>query len=164
MIQAVQRILKIALILVPLLLCGRLAAQPAGGFGRPPQSRPAMNFQSSNREAPQPGGFDVFIPISKYMAQGNADNLSAWFDDSLEISVLSQGSSSASKAQARQIVKTFFENYTPRSFVITHTAGRDKMKYALGTLKAGGENFSVTIFVSSKGKSFKIQQLKIEQL
>lgn len=120
-----------------MLFCGRLSAQPAG--------------------------YDVFIPISKYMAQGNADNLSAWFDDNLEIAVISQ-ESSASKAQARQIVKTFFETYTPRSFDISHTAGRDNMKYALGTLKAGGENFSVTIFVSSQGKTYKIQQLKIERL
>ena len=158
-----RRILKIALILLPSLICGQLAAQPARGFSQPPQSRPAMNLQSAPREAPQPGGFDVFIPISKYIAQGNADNLSAWFDDTLEIAVISQASN-ASKAQARQIVKSFFENYTPRSFVINHTAGRENMKYALGTLKAGGENFSVTIFVSAKGKSFKIQQLKIEQL
>ena len=131
-----QRLLKIAAVLLPLLLCGRLQAQPAG--------------------------YDVFIPISKYMAQGNADNLSAWFDDNLEIAVISQ-SSSASKAQARQIVKNFFESHNPRSFEVNHTAGRDNMKYALGTLKAGGENYSVTIFVSSKGKSYKIQQLKIEQ-
>ena len=123
--------------LIALLSCGRLLAQPAG--------------------------YDVFVPICKYMAQGNADNLSAWFDDNLEIAVTSQ-SSNASKAQARQIVKTFFENHTPRSFEVNHTAGRDNMKYALGTLKAGGENFSVTIFVSSKGKSYKIQQLKIERL
>ena len=131
-----QRLLKIAAVLLPLLLCGRLQAQPAG--------------------------YDVFIPISKYMAQGNADNLSAWFDDNLEIAVISQ-SSSASKAQARQIVKNFFESHNPRSFEVNHTAGRDNMKYALGTLKAGGESYSVTIFVSSKGKSYKIQQLKIEQ-
>ena len=123
--------------LITLLSCGRLLAQPAG--------------------------YDVFVPICKYMAQGNADNLSAWFDDNLEIAVVSQGSN-ASRAQAKQIVKTFFEHYTPRSFEVNHTAGRDNMKYALGTLKAGGENFSVTIFVSSKGKSYKIQQLKIERL
>ncbi len=129
--------LKIAFVLLALLTCGRLPAQPAG--------------------------YDVFIPISKYMAQGNADSLSAWFDDNLEIAVVAQGSN-ASKAQAKQIVKTFFENYTPRSFEVNHTAGRDNMKYALGTLKAGGENFSVTIFVSSKGQSYKIQQLKIERL
>ena len=128
--------LVIAAVLLPMLFCGRLSAQPAG--------------------------YDVFIPISKYMAQGNADNLSAWFDDNLEIAVISQ-ESSASKAQARQIVKTFFESYTPRSFNISHTAGRDNMKYALGTLKAGGENFTVTIFVSSQGKTYKIQQLKIER-
>ena len=133
----VRRFLKIAFVLFALLSCGRLLAQPAG--------------------------YDVFVPICKYMAQGNADNLSAWFDDNLEIAVVSQGSN-ASKAQAKQIVKTFFENYTPRSFEVNHTAGRDNMKYALGTLKAGGENFSVTIFVSSKGKSYKIQQLKIERL
>lgn len=131
-----QRLLTIAAILLPLLFCGRLLAQPAG--------------------------YDVFIPISKYMAQGNADNLSAWFDDNLEIAVTSQ-SSNASKAQARQIVKNFFESHTPRSFEVNHTAGRDNMKYALGTLNAGGESYSVTIFVSSKGKSYKIQQLKIEQ-
>ena len=132
-----RRLLKIAFVLFALLSCGRLLAQPAG--------------------------YDVFIPISKYMAQGNADSLSAWFDDNLEIAVVAQGSN-ASKAQAKQIVKTFFENYTPRSFEVNHTAGRDNMKYALGTLKAGGENFSVTIFVSSKGQSYKIQQLKIERL
>ena len=118
---------------------------------------------SCGRLLAQPAGYDVFVPICKYMAQGTADNLSAWFDDNLEIAVVSQGSN-ASKAQAKQIVKTFFENYTPRSFEVNHTAGRDNMKYALGTLKAGGENFSVTIFVSSKGKSYKIQQLKIERL
>ena len=121
--------LKIAAVLLPMLLCGRLAAQPAG--------------------------FDVFIPISKYIAQGNADNL--------EIAVISQGSN-ASKAQARQIVKSFFESHTPRSFEVNHTAARDNMNYALGTLNAGGENYSVTIFVSNEGKRFKIQQLKIERL
>ena len=130
-----QRLLQIAAVLLPIFFCGRLAAQSAE--------------------------FDVFIPIGKYMAQGDADKLSAWFDDNLEIAVVSQASS-ASKAQARQILRTFFESNSPRSFDISHTAGKDNMKYALGTLKAGGESYSVTIFVSHKGKFFKIQQLKIE--
>ena len=128
--------LKYVAVLLPLLLCGSLSAQPAG--------------------------YDVFIPIRKYMAQGNADNLSAWFDDYLEIAVITR-SSNASKAQARQIVKNFFESHTPRSFEVNHAAGRENMKYMLGTLNAGGESFTVTIFVSNKGSSYKIQQLKIEQ-
>lgn len=128
----------------------------------------AQNFilQKTSQPAPAPaaeGGDDVFVPISKYIAAGNAEALSAWFADNLEIAVLAR-ESDASRAQARQIVKTFFDNFTPRSFNITHTAGRANMKYALGTLKAGGETFNVTIFLSCKENSYRIQQLKIERL
>ena len=38
------------------------------------------------------------------------------------------------------------------------------MKYALGTLNAGGETFNVTIFVSVRDGDCKIQQLKIERV
>lgn len=106
---------------------------------------------------------DVFTPIGKYMVKGDADCLSAWFDDNLEVCVASQ-ESNASRTQAKQILKTFFDAYTPRSFDITHTAERANMKYALGNLNAGGETFTVTIFVSAKSDGYKIQQLKIERL
>ena len=38
------------------------------------------------------------------------------------------------------------------------------MKYALGTLNAGGELFNVTIFVSYKDSDYRIQHLKIERI
>lgn len=110
----------------------------------------------------QDQSYDVFVPISKYISQGNAENLSAWFADNLEITVLSR-SSNASKNQAKQILKSFFVDHTPRSFEITHTAGKDNMKYALGTLIAGGERFVITIFVNYDSDSYKIQQLKIDR-
>lgn len=110
----------------------------------------------------QEEGYDVFIPIAKYIAQGDAVRLSAWFADNLEISVVSPTSDS-SRNQARQILKSFFDNYTPRSFDITHKASRANMKYALGLLNAGGEVFLVTIFVNYKDGSYQIQQLKIER-
>ena len=112
---------------------------------------------------PQTADYDVFIPIAKYLAQGNAEALSAWFADNLDMTVLSKGGNS-SRSQARQILKTFFEGYTPRDFQITYTAGRANMKYALGTLNAGGENYLITIFVSVKDGSFFIQQLKIDRV
>lgn len=37
------------------------------------------------------------------------------------------------------------------------------MKYALGRLNAGGEMFEVTIFVTFKNQSYRIQQLKIQK-
>lgn len=106
---------------------------------------------------------DVFVPIAKYIVHGDAESLSAWFADNLEISVISP-MSNCSKNQARLIMKSFFENYTPRSFEISHKAGRPNMKYALGVLNAGGENFNITIFVRSKGEDYLIQQIKIERI
>lgn len=123
----------------------------------------AATSASAAASRPQSGDYDVFVPIAKYLTQGNAEALSAWFADNLDMTVLSKGGNS-SRSQARQILKTFFEGYTPRDFQITYTAGRSNMKYALGTLNAGGENFLVTIFVSSKGEAYTIQQMKIERI
>ena len=107
--------------------------------------------------------YDVFTPIAKYMAQGDAERLSAWFSDNLEITIFSN-SNDSSRSQALQIMKSFFKSYTPRSFDISHTAGRSNMKYALGTLNAGGEMFLVTIFVNLMDNGYRIQQIKIERL
>lgn len=111
----------------------------------------------------QKDGYDVFVPISKYIAQGNAEALSAWFDSTLEVTILSKGAD-ASKSQAKQIIKSFFDSYTPRSFTITHKAGKANMKYALADLNAGGERFRVTIFITCKKDGYRIQQLKIDRL
>ena len=111
----------------------------------------------------QDSGYDVFVPITKYLQAGDADKLSAWFADNLEVTIFTVTNDS-SRSQARQILKTFFNSYTPRSFDITHKAGRANMKDALGSLNAGGEIFVVTIFVSYKDTSYKIQQLKIERI
>ena len=111
----------------------------------------------------QDTGYDVFNPIAKYIASGDADKLSAWFADNLEVTIFSV-SNDSSRNQARQIIRSFFKSYTPRSFEISHKAGRSNMKYALGTLNAGGEMFLVTIFVSLMEDTYKIQQIKIERL
>lgn len=118
---------------------------------------------SVNRASAQDTGYDVFNPIAKYLASGDAEKLSAWFSDNLEITIFSD-SNDSSRNQARQIVKSFFRSYTPRSFEITHKAGRSNMKYALGTLNAGGEMFLVTIFVGYDNSAYKIQHLKIERI
>ena len=69
-----------------------------------------------------------------------------------------------SRNQASQLLRSFFKSYTPRDFEIVHKAGRTNMKYALGTLTAGGEHFMVTIFVGFKDSSYRIQHLKIERM
>lgn len=112
-------------------------------------------------QTPQKG--DVFVPISKYISQGDVQSLSAWFADNLEISIISSANDS-SKKQARQILKSFFDDHTPRAFEITHQASSANMKYALGSLTAGGEIYQVTIFLNLKGDAYQIQQFKIDRI
>ena len=106
---------------------------------------------------------DVFTPIAKYIENGDAESLSAWFSDNLEVAIFAK-TNDASRNQAKQNMKSFFKTYTPRSFRLSHKAGRPNMKYALGVLSAGGEMFQVTIFVGLKDSEYKIQQLKIERI
>jgi len=122
-----------------------------------------MSFFSPAASAVSDDGYDVFVPIAKYIEQGDSEKLSAWFADNLEITILSS-SSDSSRNQARQILKSFFSEHTPTSFTILHMASKSSMKYAIGTLVAGAEAYQVTIFLSLSKQKFQIQQLKIEKV
>lgn len=112
----------------------------------------------------QPGAsMDVFYPIAKYMEQGDAEKLSAWFDDHMEISVNGVCSDSG-RNQARQILKLFFDGNRPSAFSIRHTASKANMKYALGAMTIASVNYNVTIFVNLRDDGYRIQQLKIEKV
>ncbi|MEN6618977.1 MAG: DUF4783 domain-containing protein [Rikenellaceae bacterium] len=105
---------------------------------------------------------DVFVPIAKYIQNGDSEKLSAWFAPNLEIDILGTVNV-CSKAQAKQIIKEFFSNYSPKSFIIAYRSGKAPMKYAIGNLNAGGNNFRVTLFVKTQDDGNFIQQLRIEK-
>ena len=107
------------------------------------------------------GDFAVFNSITKYLIAGDAASLSSWFADNLDVTVISS-TRNCSRNQARQILRTFFGTYTPRSFDVTHKASESNKKYMIGLLNAGGELFEVTIYAtSSAGDTYKIPQLSI---
>lgn len=105
---------------------------------------------------------DVFVPISKYIQQGNFENLSVWFDDNLELDILGNVNE-CSRNQAKQIMKAFFISNTPKHFAIVHKSGKAPMQFAVGNMIAGGEKYRVTIFVKTQKNGNYIQQLKIEK-
>ena len=105
---------------------------------------------------------DVFAPIGKYIQSGDSDKLSAWFADNVELDILGSVNNST-RNQARRIMKTFFNNYTPKQFIIIHKSGKAPIKYAVGTLDAGGEQFRIILYVkTNEGRSY-IQHLKVER-
>ncbi|MFA6334447.1 MAG: DUF4783 domain-containing protein [Bacteroidales bacterium] len=105
---------------------------------------------------------DVFVPIAKYIQNGDSDKLSAWFAQNLEVDILGTVNV-CSKAQAKQIIKEFFYDYSPKSFIIAYRSGKAPMKYAIGNLSAGGSKFRVTLFVKTQDDGNFIQQIRVEK-
>lgn len=108
------------------------------------------------------GENSVFVPISKYFQRGDAECLAAWFAENLQVNVMGTVSN-CSRSQARQIVRNFFTNYTPRDFEIVYTSGTYPMEYAVGNLDSGGNMFTITILVKTNDSGNYIEQLKIEK-
>lgn len=104
----------------------------------------------------------VFVPIAKYLQRGDAECLAAWFADNLQVNVMGTVSN-CSRSQARQIIRNFFTNYTPRNFDIVYKSGTYPMEYAVGNLDSGGNIFTVTILVKTNDAGNYIEQLKIEK-
>jgi len=106
---------------------------------------------------------DVFAPITKYFQRGDAECLSAWFSDNLEIDMLGRASN-YSRSQACQIIKSFFSDYTPKSFEVQHKSGSYPLNCAVGEFEGGGYRFVVTILVKTTAEGNFIQQIRIERL
>lgn len=108
------------------------------------------------------GESSVFVPIAKYLQRGDAECLAAWFAENLQVNVMGTVSN-CSRSQARQIIRNFFTNYTPRNFEIVYKSGTYPMEYAVGNLDSGGNIFTVTILVKTNDAGNYIEQLKIEK-
>lgn len=115
---------------------------------------PAATAQDKNQ--------DVFTPISKYIQYGDCEKLSAWFADNLELDILG-AVNNCTRNQAKLIMNDFFGKYTPKKFSVIHKSGKAPMKYAVGTLNAGGEKFRIILYVKTSDGISSIQQLKVER-
>lgn len=116
----------------------------------------------SNAVSAQGSGADIFAPICKYMEQGECEKLSAWFADNLELDILG-AVNNCSRNQAKLIMRNFFANFTPKHIDIIHRSGSAPMKYAVGTLDAGGEKFRIILYVKADGGKSYVEQLKISR-
>lgn len=108
-------------------------------------------------------GNDLFKPIARYLGSGDTARLSAWMAPYVDISVVST-LNITSRDHAVRILDDFFSSHSPSGLQITHTAAQPNLKYAVGTLSAGGEKYSVQLFaVYTEKDGFKIQQIKINR-
>jgi hypothetical protein len=100
--------------------------------------------------------------LVKAIAQGNATAMSAWFHQSLELSILEQ-EYETSKDHATRILESFFKSHPPSSFTVSFEGTKAQSKYAIGTLVTGNGNFRVNVFFLNKEDRRLIYYLSIEK-
>ena len=100
--------------------------------------------------------------LAKALGQGDATALSAWFHQSLEMSILEE-EYETSKNQATRILENFFKSHTPTDFSISFEGTKEQSKYAIGTLTTSNGSFRVNLFFLDKEGKRLIYYLSIEK-
>lgn len=100
--------------------------------------------------------------IISSLEKGNAKLLAEYFNENVELVVL-DNDNVYSKAQAKQIVRNFFDSFTPESFTIIHQGGKEGSKYVIGNLKTDNGNFRIYFLLKKESGKDYIHQLRIEK-
>lgn len=108
----------------------------------------------------QKSGIDDVINALK---AGNTAQLSAWFDDKIELS-LPDKSDSYSKAQAQLIVKDFFSNNGVKGFELKHKGDGPNGHFCIGTLQTDAGNFRTNVLMKMKNGKEVIKEIRFQAI
>ncbi len=100
--------------------------------------------------------------ISAFEA-GNAEKLSAYFNNNLEMKILDD-SHIVSKIQATRILQDFFKQHPPVSFKVTYESDKPDSWYGIATLTSKKLTFRVNLYFMDGGDKKLIYYLSIEKV
>ena len=100
--------------------------------------------------------------LAKAIGEGDATTMSAWFHQSLEMTILDE-EYECSKNQASRILESFFKSHKPSGFSISFEGSKEQSKYAIGTLSTSDGSFRVNMFFLKKEDKRLIYYLSIEK-
>ncbi|MFL5729027.1 MAG: DUF4783 domain-containing protein [Cytophagaceae bacterium] len=107
---------------------------------------------------------DEIVNSSKTaMKAGSSKDLSRYFSDLVELSLLGE-KSSYSKAHAEVLVKDFFKKYPPVDFQYIHQgSSKEGLKYAIGKYSYNGGSFRVYLLIKQFGGDYLIDTLEFSK-
>jgi len=103
-----------------------------------------------------------FDDVVRAIKAGDASQLSAYFDNTIEITLPGK-SNSYSKSQAELVLHDFFASNTVKDFEILHKSDNSGSQYCIGNLKTINGTFRTTIFMKQKGNTEVVQELRFEK-
>ncbi len=100
--------------------------------------------------------------ISMAIKSGDSQKVALYFMPSVDLTVES-AENVYSKDQAEMIIRRFFEDHVPKSFVLKHE-GKSKLDdyYYIGTLSTEKGEYRLTYFLKKSDDKFRIKQMRIE--
>lgn len=105
---------------------------------------------------------ELTTEINKAMKAGDAGTLSEYFNSTLDISIPGTDQT-MSKSHATQVMKSFFKDNPPRSYVENHSgSSREATKYIIGTFKSA-KTYKTYILLKEKDGKYLIVQLQFEE-
>lgn len=107
-------------------------------------------------------GIEITDEIEAAFKNGNADAISKYFDQSVDLKIVNQ-EDIFSKPQATSILKDFFAKNQVKSFSIGHVGySKNGDKFAIGSLITTSGRFKTYFLLKKDGDKFSVKQLRIE--
>lgn len=102
--------------------------------------------------------------ITNALNAGDADALSAYFADNVEISIQDKEQVYA-KAKAADVVRNFFNSNKPKSFSQVHkgTSRENSDQYCIGNLTATNGTYRVYLYLKVSGNNLRIQEMRFDK-
>ncbi|MEM9821500.1 MAG: DUF4783 domain-containing protein [Bacteroidota bacterium] len=102
--------------------------------------------------------------ISKAITRGDATALAQYFDEDVEVTILSEVNL-YSRAEAKNAVQQFFSTHPPKTYSQVHqgTSKGEGGQYCIGNLTVNDGKFRVYIYMKKSKSKYWIQELRFEK-
>lgn len=105
---------------------------------------------------------DIIDSLSNHFKSGNSKEIAVSFSSSVDLIIIDE-EDVYSKAQAEQILRSFFSKYPPiKSTVIHRLNTNPNYRYGALSLHTKNGTFRVSITMKKTGSAFFITELRIE--
>ena len=99
---------------------------------------------------------DIINDVKQALKSGSAKEVAKFLNTSVDLQ-LDGKNENYSKAQAEFVLKNFFKDNPPSSFIVVHQgASKGKLPYAIGQYVSNGNSFSVWIRIKNTDGQFRI--------
>lgn len=101
--------------------------------------------------------------VVQAMKNGDANQLSKYFDDRIDISLPGKNDN-YSKSQGEMILKDFFSNNYVKDFQVKHKGENNGSQFCFGVLQTKSGNYRTKLYMKQKGDRQVLQEIGFQKV